>query len=108
MPWRIYVFKYQDYPEYSARITGHYGGDMLLIEEEGELTEKTVSIIKDVLGIGEDVKYFNIEIKDLIKVLTKELPPADKEVLLSSAKKLDAESKIHIEYRYQPNINRKV
>ena len=48
--WQVFKGKYQGYPEYTTRITGHYAGDMLLLEEVGELSpscaEKLFSNIK--------------------------------------------------------------
>jgi len=100
VPWKLYRFKYEDYPEYSARITGHYAGDMLIIEEEGELSEEAVKLIKETLGIDENVRAFNIEVRDVLRLPIKELPEKDRKVLLEAAEKLDSESKLHIEYRH--------
>ncbi len=105
-PWKLYIFKYENYPEYSARITGHYAGDMLLIEEKGELSETTVNIIKDTLGINKNVRDLNLEIKDVMKLPFKNLPSDDRELLLNTAGKLDSDSKLHIEYIYHSNIRK--
>ncbi len=105
MPWKLYIFKYEDYPEYSARITGHYAGDMLIIEEEGELSEEAVRIIKEALGIDENARHFNILPSEVLKIPMEKLPEEDRRLLLSSAEKLDSESKLHIEYRYQPTFD---
>ncbi|WP_048810988.1 hypothetical protein [Thermococcus gammatolerans] len=105
MPWKLYRFKYEDYPEYSARITGHYAGDLLIIEEEGELSEEAVKLIKSALGIDENTRAFDIEVRDVLRLPIKELPEKDRKVLLEAAEKLDSESKLHIEYRYQPTFD---
>ncbi|WP_232460865.1 hypothetical protein [Thermococcus gorgonarius] len=105
MPWKLYIFKYEDYPEYSARITGHYAGDMLIIEEEGELSEEAVKLIKETLGIGDDARYFNILPSQVLKIPIEKLPEKDRKTLLSAAEKLDSESKLHVEYRYQPSFD---
>ncbi|WP_240921664.1 hypothetical protein [Thermococcus sp. 21S9] len=105
MPWKLYRFKYEDYPEYSARITGHYAGDLLIIEEEGELSEEAVRLIKSALGIDENVRAFDIEVRDVLRLPIKELPEKDRKVLLEASEKLDSESKLHIEYRYQPSFD---
>lgn len=105
MPWKLYIFKYEDYPEYSARITGHYAGDMLIIEEEGELSEEAVGIIKEALGIDEDERYFNISPSEVLKIPMEKLPEGDRKLLLLSAEKLDTRSKLHVEYRYQPSFD---
>jgi len=105
LPWKLYIFKYEDYPEYSARITGHYAGDMLIIEEEGELSEEAVEIIKEALGIDENERYFNIPPSEVLKIPVEKLPEDDRRVILQAAEKLDAESKLHVEYRYQPSFD---
>ncbi|NJF25793.1 hypothetical protein E3E29_09125 [Thermococcus sp. Bubb.Bath] len=105
MLWKLYRFRYEDYPEYSARITGHYGGDMLIIEEEGELGEEAVKLIKDALGIDENARKFDIEVKDIMKIPMEDLPEEDRKTLLEAASKLDSESKLHVEYRYQPSFD---
>ena len=105
MPWKLYVFKYEGYPEYSARITGHYAGDMLIIEEEGELSEDAVKLIKEALGVGEEARHFNIPPSKVLGIPIEKLPEEDRETLLSAAEKLDAESKLHVEYRYQPSFD---
>lgn len=38
--WQVFKGKYQGFPEYTTRITGHYAGDMLLLEEVGVLSHK--------------------------------------------------------------------
>ncbi|WP_461864952.1 hypothetical protein [Thermococcus sp.] len=105
MPWKLYRFKYEDYPEYSARITGHYAGDLLIIEEEGELSERTVELIKENFGIQKNARTFNIEPKDMMKLPIEKLPEEDREILIKAMEKLDASSKLHVEYRYQPNFD---
>ena len=105
MPWKLYRFKYEDYPEYSARITGHYAGDLLIIEEEGELSEESVRLIKEALGIDENVRAFDIGARDVLRLPIEKLPEKDRKVLLEAAEKLDSESKLHIEYRYQPSFD---
>ncbi|NJD99685.1 hypothetical protein E3E26_07810 [Thermococcus sp. LS1] len=101
MPWKLYRFKYKDYPEYSARITSHYAGDVLIIEEEGKISEEAVRIIKESFRLSEGVKGFDIEVKDIMKLPIGDLPEADREILLQAAEKLDSESKLHIEYHCQ-------
>ena len=105
MPWKLYRFKYEDYPEYSARITGHYAGDLLIIEENGELSEEAVKLIKEALGIDENARAFDVEVKDVLRLPIKKLPETDRKLFLASAEKLDSESKLHIEYRYQPSFD---
>ncbi|WP_456366520.1 hypothetical protein [Thermococcus sp.] len=105
MPWKLYIFKYEDYPEYSARITGHYAGDMLIIEEEGELSEEAVKLIKEALGVEDETRHFSILPSQVLKIPIEELPENDRKTLLSAAEKLDAESKLHVEYRYQPSFD---
>ena len=105
MPWKVYRFRYEDYPEYSARITGHYAGDLLIIEEEGELSEEAVKLIKEALGIDEGTRAFDIDVRDVLRLPIKELPEDDRKVILQAAEKLDSESKLHIEYRYQPSFD---
>ena len=105
MSWKLYVFKYEDYPEYSARITGHYAGDMLIIEEEGELSEEAVKLIKEALRIDGEVRHFNIPPSEVLKIPIEKLPDEDRKTLLAAAEKLDAESKLHVEYRYQPSFD---
>jgi RNA binding exosome subunit len=105
LPWKLYRFRYEDYPEYSARITGHYAGDMLIIEEEGELSEEAVKLLKTALGIEEDSRKFDIEPKDLMKLPIEKLPTEDRKTLLAAMEKLDSESKLHVEYRYQPSFD---
>ncbi|WP_082781421.1 hypothetical protein [Thermococcus peptonophilus] len=105
MPWKLYRFKYEDYPEYSARITGHYAGDLLIIEEEGELSEEAVRLIKEALGINENARKFDIEVRDIMKIPVEDLPDKDRKTLLEAASKLDSESKLHVEYRYQPSFD---
>ncbi|WP_297071402.1 hypothetical protein [Thermococcus sp.] len=104
MPWKLYRFKYEDYPEYSARITGHYAADLLLIEEEGELDEEAVRLIKDSLGVPEDARKFEITPRDVVKLPLEELPDNDRKTLLDAAGKLNAEGKLHLEYLYRPEI----
>jgi len=105
VPWKVYRFRYEDYPEYSARITGHYAGDLLIIEEEGELSEEAVKLIKEALGIDEGARAFDIDVRDVLRLPMKELPEGDRKVILQAAEKLDSESKLHIEYRYQPSFD---
>ena len=105
MPWKLYLFKYEDYPEYSARITGHFAGDMLIIEEKGELSEEAVKLLKMALGIDEDARKFEIEPQDIMKLPLEELPKEDRQILLTAAERLDSESKLHVEYRYQPSFD---
>jgi len=105
VPWKLYRFKYEDYPEYSARITGHYGGDLLLIEEEGELSDEAVRLIKDSLGVVDDARKFEITPRDVMKLPLEKLPEGDRRALLEAAGKLDAESKLHLEYRYRPSFD---
>ena len=105
MPWKLYRFRYEDYPEYSARITGHYAGDMLLIEEEGELSEVAVKLIRESLGLDDNVREFNILPSEVLKLPIEKLPEGDRKLLLSSAEKLDSESKLHVEYRYRPSFD---
>ncbi len=105
MPWKLYRFKYEDYPEYSARITGHYAGDLLIIEEEGELSEEAVRVIKEALGVADDARRFDITPRDIMKLPIERLPEEDRKVLLDAAGKLDSESKLHVEYRYQPSFD---
>ena len=105
MPWKLYRFKYEDYPEYSARITGHYAGDLLIIEEEGELSERTVELIKENFGIQKNARTFNIEPKDMMKLPIEKLPEEDREIIIKAMEKLDGSSKLHVEYRYQPNFD---
>ncbi len=105
MPWKLYRFKYEDYPEYSARITGHYGGDLLVIEEEGEISEEAVRIIKEALGLNEDVRAFDISVGDVLNLPMKRLPKEDRAILLRAAEKLDSDSRLHVEYRYRPDFN---
>jgi len=105
VPWKLYRFKYEDYPEYSARITGHYAGDLLVIEEEGELSEEAVRIIKEALGLSEEARAFEISVGDLMKIPVEQLPEGDRKALLKAAEKLDSESRLHVEYRYQPGFN---
>ena len=100
MPWKLYRLKYEDYPEYSARITGHYAGDLLIIEEVGELSEESVRLIKSALGIDENARAFDIEVKDVLKLPIEKLPEEDRKLLLKAAEKLDSESKLHTEYRH--------
>ena len=105
MPWKLYRFKFEDYPEDSARITGHFAGDLLIIEEEGELSEEAVKVLKESLGIEEGARKFDIEPEDLMKLPLEKLPKEDRETLLAAMEKLDSESKLHIEYRYQPTFD---
>jgi len=105
VPWKLYRFKYEDYPEYSARITGHYAGDLLVIEEEGELSEEAVRIIKEALGLDEDTRAFDISVGDILNLPMKKLPKEDQTALLKAAEKLDSDSRLHVEYRYQPDFN---
>ncbi len=105
MPWKLYRLKFEDYPEYSARITGHFAGDMLIIEEEGELSEEAVNFLKEALGVESDTRKFDIEPKDIMKLPLDKLPKEDRQTLLATAEKLDSESKLHIEYRYQPSFD---
>jgi len=100
VPWKLYRFKYEDYPEYSARITGHYAGDLLIIEEEGELSEEAVKLIKQALGIDENERAFDVSVRDVLRLPMKELPERDRKVLIQASEKLDSESKLHIEYRH--------
>ncbi len=104
MPWKLYRFKYEDYPEYSARITGHYAGDLLLIEEEGELSDEAVRLIKGALGTSDETMKLEITPRDVVKLPLEELPERDRKTLLDAAGRLDAESKLHLEYRYRPQI----
>ncbi|WP_456368416.1 hypothetical protein [Thermococcus sp.] len=105
MPWKLYRFRFEDYPEYSARITGHFAGDMLIIEEEGELSEEAVRLLKKALGVDEDARKFDIEPQNIMKLPLEELPKEDRKTLLAAMEKLDSESKLHIEYRYQPSFD---
>jgi len=105
VPWKLYRFKYEDYPEYSARITGHYGGDLLIIEEEGELAEESVKAIREALGVGADARAFDIEVGDVMKLPLDRLPEEDRKILLGAAEKLDSGSKLHLEYRYRPSFD---
>ena len=105
MPWKLYRFRFEDYPEYSARITGHFAGDMIIIEEEGELSEEAVKLLKKALGIEENEGKFDIEPQDIMKLPLEELPGVDRQTLITAAEKLDFESKLHIEYRYQPTFD---
>jgi len=100
VPWKLYRFKYEDYPEYSARITGHYAGDLLIIEEEGELSDDAVRIMKRTLGIDENVRAFDLMVEDILRLSMKELPENDRKVILQASEKLDGESKLHVEYRH--------
>ncbi|WP_297416676.1 hypothetical protein [Thermococcus sp.] len=105
MPWKLYRFKFEDYPEYSARITGHFAGDMLIIEEEGELSEDAVKLLKESLGVDENTRKFDIEPRDVMKLPLERLPEEDRKTILKALEKLDSESKLHIEYRYQPSFD---
>lgn len=105
MPWKLYRLKYVDYPEYSARITGHYAGDLLLIEEEGELSEEAVKVIKSTLGVADDAREFEITPRDIMKLPIGKLPEGDRNLLLEAVGKLDAESRLHVEYRYRPSFD---
>jgi len=37
--WTVYKAKYYGFPDYTGRITGHYVGDMISMEEIGNLSE---------------------------------------------------------------------
>ncbi|NPA48150.1 MAG: hypothetical protein GXO14_05860 [Thermococci archaeon] len=93
MPWKVYGLKYQDYPEYAARITSHYAGDMLIIEELGELSEEEVARIKERLGIEPERRTFELTVRDLT-----ELPLRDMPNLLKLAKSIKGDSKIHVRF----------
>ncbi|MCD6523673.1 MAG: hypothetical protein J7K48_01545, partial [Thermococcus sp.] len=68
-------------------------------------SEEAVKFIKSALGIDENARAFDIEVRDVLRLPIKELPEKDRKVLLEAAGKLDAESKLHIEYRYRPSFD---
>ncbi len=96
MPWKVYGMKYQDYPEYAARITSHYAGDMLIIEELGELGEDEVKRIKEALGIEESRKAFELSLRELMELPLERMPG-----LLKVTKGLKEGSKIYIRFMPQ-------
>lgn len=53
----------------------------------------------------EDVRAFDIEVKDLLRLPIKELLENDRRIILQASEKLDSGSRLHIEYLYQPSFD---
>ncbi|WP_048147042.1 hypothetical protein [Pyrococcus abyssi] len=93
--WVLLKLRYYDYPEYTARITSHYAGDILVIEEVGELSEETVRIIRETLGI--DGNDFELTSEDLLLIPLEKLPGKDRSLF----KALEPRERFKVTWRWE-------
>ncbi len=93
MPWKVYTMSYRDYPEYAARITSHYAGDMVVVKELGEISEEEVRKIMKALGINPEQRRFEMTLRDVAS-----LPLEGLNEMLRMTRNVRGDEKIYIKY----------
>lgn len=94
----IYRGKYYDFPEYSARITGHYAGDMLVLEEIGAVSESCGKKIAEEVNLIPHTLY-ELGIELIKKLLESNDCSSDRDILEKALKSAMKSYKILIQLK---------